>query len=88
MEDVPAPVAGGFLFAAPALLLRLGGLVGIEFDTTLQAPLLIAFATTIGLGASLRLPKVSGLQIPIFWVLASVLAVIQNGIGASRAKPA
>ncbi len=53
--NIPAPVVGGFLFAALGLALRLTGLITIEFDTTLQTPLMIAFFTTIGLGASLSL---------------------------------
>ncbi|MBM3792081.1 MAG: sodium/glutamate symporter [Acidobacteria bacterium] len=81
--NIPAPVVGGFLFAALALALRMSNLVAISFDTTLQAPLMIAFFTTIGLGASLSLLKVGGPQVLIFWGLASVLAVVQNGIGAS-----
>jgi hypothetical protein len=50
-------VVGGFLFAAAALALRQGGWVQFEFDTTLQAPFMIAFFTSIGLGASLGLLK-------------------------------
>ena len=52
--NIPAPVIGGFLFAALSLILRQAGVLGFEFDTTLQAPLMIAFFTTIGLGASLK----------------------------------
>ncbi|MFH1573891.1 MAG: sodium/glutamate symporter, partial [Acidobacteriota bacterium] len=81
--NIPAPVVGGFLFAALALALRMSNLVAISFDTTLQAPLMIAFFTTIGLGASLSLLKVGGPQVLIFWGLSSVLAIVQNGIGAS-----
>jgi ESS family glutamate:Na+ symporter len=84
--NIPAPVVGGFLFAAVALALRLGGVLGFEFDTTLQAPLMIAFFTTIGLGASLALLKVGGPQVLLFWVVASVLAVIQDGMGVALAK--
>jgi len=84
--NIPAPVVGGFLFAAVALTLRLQGVVAFEFDTTLQAPLMIAFFTTIGLGASLALLKVGGPQVLLFWVLASVLAIIQDGVGVLLAK--
>jgi ESS family glutamate:Na+ symporter len=84
--NIPAPVVGGFLFAAIALTLRLQGIVAFEFDTTLQAPLMIAFFTTIGLGASLALLKVGGPQVLLFWVLASVLAIIQDGAGVLLAK--
>jgi len=84
--NIPAPVIGGFLFAAVALALRLQGLVAFEFDTTLQTPLMVAFFTTIGLGASLALLKVGGPQVLLFWLLASALAAIQNGMGVLLAK--
>jgi len=84
--NIPAPVVGGFLFAAVALTLRLQGVVAFEFDTTLQTPLMIAFFTTIGLGASLALLRVGGPQVLLFWVLASALAAIQNGVGVLLAS--
>ncbi len=84
--NIPAPVVGGFLFAAIALVLRLNGWLAFEFDTALQAPLMIAFFTTIGLGASLGLLKVGGPQVLLFWLLASALAALQSGVGLLLAK--
>ncbi len=84
--NIPAPVVGGFLFAAVALVLRLTGVVAIDFDTTLQMPLMIAFFTTIGLGASLALLKVGGPQVLLFWGLASLLAAFQNALGVALAS--
>src|SRR5574338_1496211 len=84
--NIPAPVVGGFLFAAVSLVLRLQGLVAFEFDTTLQTPLMIAFFTTIGLGASLGLLRIGGPQVVLFWILASVLAILQNAMGVVLAK--
>jgi ESS family glutamate:Na+ symporter len=84
--NIPAPVVGGFLFASAALGLRLGGLLAIEFDTTLQTPLMIAFFTTIGLGASLGLLRVGGPQVLLFWALASALAVLQDTVGVALAR--
>jgi ESS family glutamate:Na+ symporter len=83
--NIPAPVVGGFLFAAVALALRLGGVLAFEFDTTLQPPLMIAFFTTIGLGASLGLLRVGGPQVLLFWGLASTLAVLQDAVGVALA---
>jgi glutamate:Na+ symporter, ESS family len=83
--NIPAPVVGGFLFAALALGLRLVGLVGFEFTATLQTPLMIAFFTTIGLGASVGLLKVGGPQVVLFWGLATVLVVLQNIAGVAMA---
>jgi len=79
--NIPAPVVGGFLFAAGALGLRLAGWVIFQFDTSLQVPLMIAFFTTIGLGANLKLLKIGGPQVLLFWVLATLLAVFQDGVG-------
>ena len=53
--NVPAPVIGGLLVAGGALAARSRGLEPIVFDTRLQAPLMIAFFTTIGFAASLSL---------------------------------
>jgi ESS family glutamate:Na+ symporter len=83
--NIPAPVVGGFLFAGIALTLRLAGAVAFELDTTLQPPLMIAFFTTIGLGASLGLLAVGGPQVLLFWLLASLLAVLQCGVGVGLA---
>jgi glutamate:Na+ symporter, ESS family len=84
--NIPAPVVGGFLFAALALGLRLRGLLLFDFDTTLQVPLMIAFFTTVGLGASLALLKVGGPQVALFWLLASTLAAVQNAVGIGLCK--
>ncbi len=61
--DLPAPVLGGLLVAVVVSLLRRDGQDLLRFDTTLQTPLMIAFFTTIGFGASLRLLRVGGVQV-------------------------
>ena len=83
--NIPAPVIGGFVFASVALVLRLSGILALDFDATLQAPFMIAFFTTIGLGASLGLLKKGGPQVVTFWLLASGLAIVQNALGVSIA---
>jgi glutamate:Na+ symporter, ESS family len=83
--NIPAPVVGGFLFATLSLVLRMTGIVALEFTTTLQTPLMIAFFTTIGLGASLALLKVGGPQVLLFFGLATVLVILQNVVGVSIA---
>lgn len=84
--NIPAPVVGGFLFAAVALALRQTGTLDFEFDTRLQGPFMVAFFTAIGLGASLGLLKIGGRQVLTFWGVASLLAVLQNAIGVGLAK--
>lgn len=83
--NIPAPVIGGFLFAAVALALRQAGVLALEFDTLLQSPLMVAFFTTIGLGASLLLLKRGGPQVVLFWLLASMVAIAQNVVGLGLA---
>ncbi len=83
--NIPAPVVGGFLFAILALVLRVTGLMAFQFTATLQAPLMIAFFTSIGLGASLALLKVGGPQVLLFWGLATVLVVFQDALGVAVA---
>jgi ESS family glutamate:Na+ symporter len=83
--NIPAPVVGGFLFAAVSLVLRLSGYVAFEFTTTLQTPLMIGFFTSIGLGASLSLLRVGGPQVLLFWGLASLLAILQDVVGVTLA---
>jgi ESS family glutamate:Na+ symporter len=84
--NIPAPVVGGFLFAALALGLRQAGLLEFQFDTALQSPFMVAFFTCIGLGASLGLLKIGGPQVLLFWLLASLVAAIQDAVGAGIAS--
>ena len=84
--NIPAPVVGGFLFAAAALALRQTGVLTFQFDVALQTPFMVAFFTTIGLGASLGLLRVGGPQVLLFWGLASLLAAVQNGVGIALAR--
>ena len=84
--NIPAPVVGGFVFAAVAMALRQAGVLAFEFDTRLQSPFMIAFFTAIGLGASLGLLKIGGKQVLLFWGLASLLAVLQNAVGVGLAN--
>jgi ESS family glutamate:Na+ symporter len=79
--NLPAPVLGGLLVALAVLVARGQGLTLVQFDTTLQSPLMIAFFTTVGFGASLSLLKVGGPAVLRFFALATVFAVLQNVVG-------
>jgi ESS family glutamate:Na+ symporter len=83
--DLPAPVLGGLVIAVIVSLLRRDGQDLVRFDTTLQTPLMIAFFTTIGFGASLRLLRVGGVQVAWFLALATVAVILQNLLGAGLA---
>ena len=84
--NLPPPVIGGLVFAVAAWIAHDQGGTLFTLDTGLQAPLMIAFFTTIGFNASLRLLKISGKQVLVFLALATVFAVLQNQLGILVAK--
>jgi len=79
--NLPAPVLGGLIVSVAVLIAHGQGLTLAKFDTTLQSPLMIAFFTTIGFGASLSLLKIGGPQVLRFFLLATVFAFMQNVVG-------
>lgn len=83
---IPAPVVGGLLFAIVALILQSTGIVEISLDTSLQSLFMIAFFTTVGLGASFKLIKLGGKLLVIYLLLCGVTVFMQNIIGVSLAK--
>ena len=83
--NLPPPVVGGLVFALLATLAHARGATLYTLDTGLQTPLMVAFFTTLGFNASLRLLRVSGRQVALFLLLATVLAVLQNLLGAAVA---
>jgi ESS family glutamate:Na+ symporter len=85
--NIPAPVIGGLLVALVMLAARTQGEAPVAFDTTLQTPLMIAFFTSIGFGASLSLLRVGGPQVLLFFGIATVFAVLQNALGVLVALP-
>ncbi|MDZ7268341.1 MAG: sodium/glutamate symporter [candidate division KSB1 bacterium] len=85
--NLPAPVLGGLLVAGIVTAGRRFDMTFFAFDTTLQSPLMIAFFTAIGFGASLALLKRGGPQVLILFLCATLGAVVQNLLGMALAKP-
>ena len=83
--NIPAPVIGGLLVAIVLTVNRVYLGYPITFDTTLQSPLMIAFFTTIGFGASVALLRVGGPAVIVFFLFSTVMAFLQNVIGAGVA---
>lgn len=83
--NIPAPVVGGLLVAFAVTGLRASGHDVVRFDTTLQSPLMIAFFTSIGFGASVALLRSGGPAVALFLGLSTVVAVSQNLAGAAVA---
>lgn len=83
--NIPASIVGGLVYAIIALILR-DRYLNLEMDLVLRDILMITFFTTVGMSASLRLIKVGGVQVLVFFILATVGAVLQNVVGAGTAK--
>ena len=83
--NIPAPVIGGLVVAALMTAAHVSGRTLVRFDTTLQSPLMIAFFTSIGYGASVSLLRVGGPAVVVFLVLSTIVAVLQNVVGAAAA---
>ncbi len=84
-HNIPAPVVGGLLVAIAVTSLRAAGHDAVRFDTTLQPPLMIAFFTSIGFGASVPLLRAGGPAVALFLALSTAIAVLQNLVGAGMA---
>ncbi len=82
--NIPAAVVGGLIFTLLVMLLREQG-VTVQLNTAMQSTLSVAFFTSIGMGASLALLRVGGIQVVIFLVLATLFCLVQNGVGISIA---
>jgi ESS family glutamate:Na+ symporter len=83
--SVPGSVLGGLVYALVSLALR-DRVVNLKFDLVLRDVLMIAFFTTIGMGASLRLLKIGGRRVAIFLGVSVLGLLAQIGWGAVAAK--
>ena len=84
--SVASPVVGGLTVAVILSLLQGFNIAHITFDATLQKQLMIAFFTTIGLMASLKVVKKGGIMLFFFLMAVTVLTVLQNCLGMSVAS--
>ena len=83
---IPAPVVGGFLFMFITWIGHVSGTFTFNFTNTFQDPFMLAFFTTIGLGASFSLLKKGGKLLLIYWLVCGVLSIFQNTIGIGISK--
>lgn len=80
---IPPAVIGGFLFSLMILVFHETKIVTIQLDTTLQDIFMIAFFTSIGFTASIKVLKQGGLKVVTFLGLAVLLVILQNIIGVT-----
>lgn len=80
--NIPPAVVGGLLIATIFTFFKSYDITPITFDKQLEKPLMIAFFCSIGFGASFKLLKTGGRQVVIFFIIATLVAVGQNIVGA------
>lgn len=80
---IPAPVIGGFLFMFVTFIGHMTGTFSFTFDSYFQSPFMLAFFTTVGLGASFELLKKGGVMLLVYWFIAGLVSLCQNIIGVS-----
>ncbi|WP_158902434.1 sodium/glutamate symporter [Burkholderia sp. L27(2015)] len=83
--SIPEPVVGGLLVAVLVFALRNYAHIEVQFDTTLQAPLMLTFFATIGLNADLAGLKAGGRSLMVFLGVVVGLLVMQNALGIGLA---
>ena len=83
--SIPEPVVGGLIIAGLLTVARTVFDARITFDMALQMPFQLAFFSTIGLSADVRMLVVGGRKLVIFAVIVSLFLIIQNGLGVAAA---
>jgi ESS family glutamate:Na+ symporter len=81
----PAAVVGGLLFALVVLAGR-DRFLSVQLDTAAQPVLIVAFFSTIGMGASVALLRAGGLQVLIYLIFATLFCLVQNFLGIGVAS--
>lgn len=84
---IPAPVVGGFLFMFITFIGYKTNSFNFAYENVFQSTFMLAFFTTVGLGANLKILKTGGKLLIIYWLLCGLLSLVQNtiGIGVSKA---
>lgn len=83
--NIPEPVVGGLLIAVLITIAFKGFGLQIEFDRSLQGPLMLAFFASIGLNADFASLKKGGGTLIKFLVIVGIFLIIQNLIGVGLA---
>ena len=83
---IPAPVVGGFIFMFLTWLGHTSSVFKFNFENIFQSTFMLAFFTTVGLGASFTLLKKGGKLLIIYWLTCGIISILQNIIGITITK--
>jgi ESS family glutamate:Na+ symporter len=83
--NIPVSIAGGMVYAVAVMALR-DRVANFEFDSVLRDLLMVAFMTTVGLSARVRVVLEGGVKVIWLLAIASVGALLQNALGMAVAR--
>ena len=83
---IPAPVIGGTLFSIILLVGHQTETFTFTFNDDIKNLLMIAFFTTVGFSASLKILKKGGIGVALFLLAAVILVILQDIVGPVLAK--
>ena len=83
---IPAPVIGGTLFSIILLIGHQTESFTFTFNNDIKNLLMIAFFTTVGFSASLKILKKGGVGVALFLLAAVILVILQDIVGPVLAK--
>ena len=75
---IPSPVVGGLLFAIMSCIFYTSGIIGFTFDETLKNVCMVAFFTSVGFQANIKILKSGGVSLLIFLGCVVALIICQN----------
>ena len=83
---IPAPVIGGTLFSIILLIGHQTETFTFTFNNDIKNLLMIAFFTTVGFSASLKILAKGGVGVALFLLAATILVILQDIVGPVLAK--
>ena len=83
---IPTPVVGGCIFMFLTWLGHISSTFKVNFENIFQSTFMLAFFTTVGLGASFSLLKKGGKLLIIYWLTCGIISIFQNIIGITITK--
>ena len=83
---IPVPVIGGLLFTIIVTILTVTGVMTVNIDKSFNEFFSLLFYAGVGYTASWKLLKKGGPQVILFLGLASVLVLLQDGLGVVLCK--
>lgn len=84
--NIPESVVGGLIVALGIAVAYKGFGFQINFDKSLQTPLMLAFFASIGLNADFASLKKGGFVLVKFLAVVGVFLLVQNSVGLALAK--